>query len=149
MNFDFFEMWASPRCIWPRPYRFSWFWPRECDVLCTILLYIEQCIFVCLYMYVFELCICTCMNLYIFTMIKRILLPKLIWSPPGLFSPSPPRSIYGIIFHLSPERTQIFLSEYIYMIILRCVVHKLCVAKNCIPLGLSIANVQYLRNTKG
>ncbi len=38
---------------------------------------------------------------------------------------------------------QIFLSEYIYMIILRCVVHKLCVAKNVIPPGLSIENLRY------
>ena len=29
------------------------------------------------------------------------------------------------------------------MIILRCVVHKLCVAKNYIPPGLSIANLRY------
>jgi len=32
---------------------------------------------------------------------------------------------------------QIFLSEYIYMIILRCVVHKLYVAKHVIPPGIS------------
>ncbi len=38
---------------------------------------------------------------------------------------------------------QIFLSEYIYMIILRCVVQKLFVAKHVIPPGLSIANLRY------
>ena len=44
---------------------------------------------------------------------------------------------------LYSERMQIFLSEYIYMIILRCVVQKLCVDKNCMPPGLSIANLRY------
>ena len=38
---------------------------------------------------------------------------------------------------------KIFLSEYTYLIIRRCVVQKLCVAKNCIPPGLSIANLRY------
>ena len=43
---------------------------------------------------------------------------------------------------------QFFLSEYIYLIILRCVVQKLCVAKNCIPSGLSIAIQSVLKNLK-
>ncbi len=38
---------------------------------------------------------------------------------------------------------QVFLSKYICMIIPRCVVQKLCVAKNCLPPGLSIANLRY------
>ncbi len=44
---------------------------------------------------------------------------------------------------LYSEKMQTFISEYIYMIILRCVVQKLCVDKNCIPPGLSIANLRY------
>ncbi len=36
---------------------------------------------------------------------------------------------------------EIFLSEYIYMVILRCVVHKLYAAENCLP-GLSLANLR-------
>ncbi len=39
---------------------------------------------------------------------------------------------------------KIFLSEYIYLIIRRCVGQKLCVAKNGIPPGLSIANLRYI-----
>ena len=34
------------------------------------------------------------------------------------------------------------LSQYNYVIVLRCVVQKICVAKNCIPPGLSIANLR-------
>ena len=48
------------------------------------------------------------------------------------------------LIQLYSERMQIFLSEYMYVIILRCVVQKLCVAKNCLPPGLSIANLRYL-----
>ncbi len=44
---------------------------------------------------------------------------------------------------LYSERMEIFLSEYIYMVILRCVVQKLCVTENCLPPGLSIANLRY------
>jgi len=43
---------------------------------------------------------------------------------------------------------EIALSEYIYMVILRCVVQKLCVAENCLPPGLSIANLRYKKNQK-
>jgi len=42
------------------------------------------------------------------------------------------------------ERMEIVLSEYIYMDIRRCVVQKLCVAENCLPPGLSIANLRYV-----
>ena len=41
------------------------------------------------------------------------------------------------MIQLYSERMQIFLSEYMHVIILRCVVHKLYVAKNCLPPGLS------------
>jgi len=41
------------------------------------------------------------------------------------------------MIQLYTERMQISLSEYMYVIILRCVVQKLCVAKNCLPPGLS------------
>jgi len=48
------------------------------------------------------------------------------------------------MIQLYSERMQILLSEYIYVTILRCVVQKLCAAKNCLPPGLSIANLRYI-----
>ena len=47
------------------------------------------------------------------------------------------------MIQLYSERMKIFLSEYMYVIILRCVVQKYCVALNCyLPPGLSIANLR-------
>jgi len=50
---------------------------------------------------------------------------------------------HGIIIQIYFDRKTCILLEYNCIIVLRCVVQKLCVAKNCLPPGLSIANLRY------
>ena len=52
---------------------------------------------------------------------------------------------FRIIIKIYSDRKICILSEYNYIIVLRSVVQKLYVAKNCIPPGLSIANLWYLK----